>query len=57
MKYLDHARAAVNRLMRSPPRELTKWCAYAVLLLVPGSFLVLPMLWLVRLFGAQASRQ
>jgi len=30
------------------PRELTKWCAYALLLLAPGSFVVLPVLWLVR---------
>ena len=30
------------------PRELAKWCAYALLLLAPGSFFVLPLLWLVR---------
>jgi hypothetical protein len=30
------------------PREVMKWCAYAVLLLTPGSFVVLPVLWLVR---------
>jgi hypothetical protein len=30
------------------PRELTKWCVYALVLLAPGSFVVLPVLWLVR---------
>ena len=35
-------------LTTSSPRELMKWCAYALVLLVPGSFVVLPVLWLVR---------
>lgn len=30
------------------PREILKWCAYAAVLLAPGSFLVLLALWLVR---------
>ena len=29
-----------------------KWCAYALLLLAPGSFLVLPVLWAVRTYRA-----
>jgi hypothetical protein len=28
--------------------ELRKWCAYALVLAVPGSFVVLPVFWLVR---------
>jgi hypothetical protein len=43
------------RLTASSPRELWKWCAYALILLAPGSFVVLAVLWLVRLFGIQAS--
>ena len=48
MKYLCLAYTAAMKLTASSPRELTKWCAYALLLLAPGSFLVLPVLWLVR---------
>src|SRR5687768_6651353 len=37
------------RLLTPPfPSELAKWCAYALLLLTPGSFFVLPVLWLIR---------
>lgn len=32
------------------PRELAKWCMCALVLLAPGSFVVLPVLWLVRQF-------
>jgi len=46
-----------RHLIASSPRELGKWCAYALMLLAPGSFIVLPVLWLVTLFGVQASRQ
>ncbi len=28
--------------------ELGKWCACALLLLVPGSFIALPVIWIVR---------
>ena len=35
-----------------PQSELTKWCAYAVALLLPGSLIVLPALWLVRRFSS-----
>jgi hypothetical protein len=37
------------------PRELGKCFAYALILLAPGSFVVLPLLWLVRQFAIQAS--
>jgi len=30
------------------PRALAKWCACALVLLLPGSFVVLPLLWLYR---------
>jgi hypothetical protein len=29
-------------------RNLGKWCIYGLLLLTPGSFLVLPVLWLIQ---------
>jgi len=41
----------VRLIMAAPPRKLAKWCAYALVLLAPGSFVVLPVLCLVRLFG------
>ena len=34
-------------------QQLGKWCVYGLLLLAPGSFLVLPVLWLVRQFRAR----
>ena len=33
-----------------------KWCAYALVLLAPGSFIVLPMLWLARTLAARSPR-
>ena len=37
------------RYLASPsPAELRKWGAYALLLLVPGSFVFLPAFWLAR---------
>jgi hypothetical protein len=44
-----------RRLNAPSPRELWKYCAYALILLAPGSFVVLAAFWLVRLFGVQAS--
>ena len=35
------------------PRTLVKWCACALVLLVPGSFVVLALLWLYRRCGLQ----
>jgi len=35
------------RLPVSPAR-LGKWCAIAVVLVTPGSFIVLPAIWLAR---------
>ena len=40
-----------RRLTASFSPELRKWCAYALILLVPGSFVMLPVLWLVRLWN------
>ena len=28
--------------------QLGRWCAWAVLLVLPGSFLALPVIWIVR---------
>jgi hypothetical protein len=44
-----------RRLNAPSPRELWKYCAYALILLAPGSFVVLAAFWLVRLFGVQAT--
>jgi len=45
-----------RRLIAPSPREFWKYCGYALFLLAPGSLVVLPLLWLLRLFGIQASR-
>jgi len=37
--------------------KLGRWCAYALLLVAPGSFVVLPALWLVRSLTVQAARR
>jgi len=39
-----------NHLSTAP--RAAKWCAYVALLLMPGSFIVLPVLW-----GARMIRQ
>jgi hypothetical protein len=46
-----------RQLTAPSPREIGKYCAYALILLAPGSFVVLPVLWLVRQFFVPASRQ
>jgi hypothetical protein len=38
-------------------QKLGKCCACALLLIAPGSFIVLPALWLVRLLAIQAARR
>ena len=37
-----------------PPRERARWLAYALALLAPGSFVVLPLLLLGRLWKRKA---
>jgi len=49
--------AMLRRFEELSPQELKKWCAYALVLLVPGSFVILPVFWLVRLVGARTARQ
>ena len=41
---------------KNPPRGLAKWLGYGLVLLAPGSFVILPALWLARLIGGQAAR-
>ena len=38
------------------PRDLAKWLAYALFLLAPGSFVVLPLLALGRHLSARRAR-
>jgi hypothetical protein len=37
-------------------RTLAKFCACVLALLLPGSFIVLPLIWLYRLFTSPAER-
>jgi hypothetical protein len=39
-----------------PPREMAKVCAYGLVLLLPGSFVVLPLLWLSRRWMSRSPR-
>jgi hypothetical protein len=48
-------------LIDALPPGLAKWCAYALIALAPGSFVVLPVVWLIRRFvplgGARAEHE
>src|SRR5688572_23518808 len=52
---IDRKAQMLHRWITSP-RDLGKWCAYLLILLTPGSFIVLPVVWLVRLAVAPAWR-
>ena len=41
-----------SRLANSRLRHLAKWGTYALLLLAPGSFLALPVVWLIKRHAA-----
>ena len=53
----DMENTMLRRFEGRSPQELKKWCAYALVLLAPGSFVILPVFWLVRFLGARAARQ
>src|SRR4029077_5171388 len=41
-------------ITRMPPaRDMAKWCACALILLAPGSFVIVPLLWLARQWTAR----
>ena len=41
----------MSRLLAlSTSAELKKWCLYVLVLLAPGSFVILPVVWCVRHF-------
>jgi hypothetical protein len=37
-----------NAFTMRPPRDWVTWCACALLVLMPGSFVVLPLVWVGR---------
>jgi hypothetical protein len=39
----------------STPLQIGKWCAYALILLTPGSFFVLAVMGLIKLCGVRFS--
>jgi hypothetical protein len=43
----------MSRQLFAPPRKLKTWCVYAVLLIVPGSLVIVAALWLMRLVRDQ----
>lgn len=47
-----------NRTMQSSiatlPRGFAQWCVYLLILLAPGSFLILPLVWIVRRYARSA---
>ena len=50
-KFLQHAENESSHHQQHlppPPRTFGKWCACALVLLMPGSFEVLTLLWLYR---------
>jgi hypothetical protein len=38
----------LDTLSAASSREIGKWCVYALVLLAPGSFVLLPLLWFAR---------
>jgi hypothetical protein len=36
-------------------REMAKWCACVLILLAPGSFVIVPLLWLARQWTARGT--
>jgi hypothetical protein len=38
----------IRRLKDATPQELGKWCLYLLVLLTPGSFIALPLFWLLN---------
>ncbi len=55
MKYLQLARTAASRLTSASPRPVVKWAAWAIVALMPGSLMVIPLIWIARQVRAQAS--
>jgi len=47
----------IRLLIASTPRNTVHWCACALLVIAPGSFLVLPAIWLARKLGAARGRR
>jgi hypothetical protein len=44
----------VLRAIKSAPAgEWAKWCAFALILLTPGSFVIVPVVWLARQWAAR----
>lgn len=41
---------AVDRPSNLSVRQVGKWCAYVLVLVTPGTFVILPALWLIRRF-------
>ena len=37
----------------APASEWAKWCACALILLAPGSFVIVPLAWLARQWAAR----
>lgn len=48
LRQANHGLARRPQDLLPPPRTMAKWCAGALVLLLPGSFVVLAVLWLYR---------
>ena len=46
----------LNKASTIPPREIVKWYTYAIVLMAPGSFVVLPLLWLAQHWVSRTAR-
>mgnify|MGYP001264805968 FL=1 len=47
---------AVGSLSNLSVRQAGKWLACALVLLTPGTFVIIPVLWLIRRFVLSSSR-
>lgn len=51
LRHANHGSSCHPQDLLPQPRTVAKWCAYALALLLPGSFVVLPLLWLYRRYA------
>ena len=56
MKYLLLARATGNYLITRSPRRVLRWAAWTAVALLPGSFMVVPVIWIARQIQAALSK-
>ena len=55
MQCLQLVRTIASRITSALPRPVVKWAGWAVVALLPGSLMVIPLIWIARQLRAQTS--